>query len=130
MYTINARFREVFSDSELSQEKFAKRIKRSRGEIANIIYDKVVPRDEIIKAVCEEFRINESWLRDGVGNKETDMTAKQELMAMFADVLKTVPDKRSAVVAALLSQPPETWELIANLAEDIVARLPKNEKEG
>ena len=43
MYSINKRFREVFEDSGLSQEKFASRIHRSRGEVANIIYDKVVP---------------------------------------------------------------------------------------
>lgn len=130
MFSVNARFREVLKDSGYSQEKFAKEIKRSRGEVANIVYDKVTPRNEIIDAVCERFRINPAWLRSGVGKKEADMTVKQELMLMFGDVLATAPDKRSAIIAALLSQPPETWELIADLAEDIVAKLPKNKKEG
>ena len=76
MFSINARFREVFDDSGLSQEKFAKRIKRSRGEVANIIYDKVVPRDEIIDAVCAEFRIREEWLRTGKGDRKIKDTER------------------------------------------------------
>ena len=67
MYSINERFRQVFKKSDLSQDQFAKKIKRTRGEIANIIYDKVVPRKEIIEAVCEEFNVNRVWLETGVG---------------------------------------------------------------
>ena len=111
MFSINARFREVYEDSGLSQEKFAKRIKRSRGEVANIIYDKVVPRDEIIAAVCEEFRIREEWLRTGKGDRKIADSERDKLQTFFANVLATAPDERSAFVAALADLPDTFWPL-------------------
>lgn len=125
MFSINARFREVYEDSGLSQEKFAKRIKRSRGEVANIIYDKVVPRDEIIEAVCEEFRIREEWLRTGKGDRKIAYTERDKLQAFFADVLATAPDERSAFVAALADLPDTFWPLVAELARKYADNLKK-----
>jgi transcriptional regulator with XRE-family HTH domain len=116
MFSINARFREVYEDSGLSQEKFAKRIKRSRGEVANIIYDKVVPRDEIIAAVCEEFRVREEWLRTGKGDRKIADTEREKLQRFFADVLATAPDERSAFIAALADLSYTFWPLVAELA--------------
>ena len=127
MYSINARFREVFERSGLSQEKFAKRIKRSRGEVANIIYDKVVPRDEIIAAVCAEFRIREEWLRTGEGDMTIADTERDKLQSFFADVLATAPDERSAFVAALADLPDAFWPLVAELARKYADNLKKED---
>lgn len=125
MYSINARFRVVFEQSGLSQEKFAKRIKRSRGEVANIIYDKVIPRDEIIEAVCEQFRIREEWLRTGKGEMPIADSEMEKLQHFFADVLSTAPDERSAFVAALDDLPYEFWPLVADLARKYADSLKK-----
>lgn len=70
-HEINARFREVLAWSGLSQKQFAEKIRRSRGEIANIVYNKVAPRDVIIAAVCETFGIDKAWLLTGEGNSPT-----------------------------------------------------------
>ena len=125
MFSINARFREVYEGSGLSQDKFAKRIKRSRGEVANIIYDKVVPRNEIIEAVCEEFRIREEWLRTGKGDPKIADTERDKLQAFFSDVLATAPDERSAFVAALADLPDAFWPLVAELARKYADNLKK-----
>ena len=127
MYSINARFRIVYESSGLSQEKFAKRIKRSRGEVANIIYDKVVPRDEIIESVCEQFRIREEWLRTGEGEMSIADTQRDKLSAFFADVLATAPDERSAFVAALADLPDAFWPLVAELARKYADNLKKED---
>lgn len=127
MYSINARFRVVYERSGLSQEKFAKRVKRSRGEIANIIYDKVVPRDEIIESVCEQFRIREEWLRTGEGEMAIADTQRDKLSAFFADVLATAPDERSAFVAALADLPDAFWPLVAELARKYADNLKKED---
>ena len=127
MYSINARFRVVFESSGLSQEKFAKRVKRSRGEIANIIYDKVLPRDEIIESVCEQFRIREEWLRTGEGDMQIADTERDKLQSFFADVLATAPDERSAFVAALHDLPDTFWPLVAELARKYADNLKKED---
>ena len=127
MYSINSRFRIVYENSGLSQEKFAKRIKRSRGEVANIIYDKVVPRDEIIESVCEQFRVREEWLRTGEGEMSIADTQRDKLSAFFADVLATAPDERSAFVAALADLPYAFWPLVAELARKYADNLKKED---
>ena len=127
MYSINARFRIVYENSGLSQDKFAKQIKRSRGEVANIIYDKVVPRNEIIDAVCEQFRIREEWLRTGEGDMIIADTHREKLQRFFANVLATAPDERSGFVAALADLPDEFWPLVADLARQYADSLKKKE---
>ena len=125
MYQINSRFREVLNLTGLSQEKFAKAINRSRGEIANIIYDKVTPRDEIINSVCSQFRINEQWLRTGEGEMQIADTQRDKLQNFFSDVLATAPDERSAFIAALADLPDEFWPLVADIARKYADNLKK-----
>lgn len=65
MQTINDRYRLVFDKVGLTQEKFASRINRSRGEVANILYDKTTPKSTIIAATCEAFNVNRRYLEQG-----------------------------------------------------------------
>ena len=95
------------------------------AEIANIIYDKVVPRDEIIESVCEQFRIREEWLRTDEGDMVIEDTQRDKLSAFFADVLATAPDERSAFVAALADLPDAFWPLVAELARKYADNLKK-----
>lgn len=128
--TIAERIKEVRKSNGLTQQKFADRIGIKQNTVAQYEMGRNVPIDTVISLICREFHVNEAWLRSGVGEMKTDMTLQQELTLMFADVLKSAPDKRSAIIAALLSQPPEYWDLIADLAEEIVRKLPRDEKEG
>lgn len=124
------RIKEVRKSEGLTQQEFADRIGSGRSAVANYEAGRNEPIGPVITAICREFHVNEAWLRTGEGDMKVDLTLKQELTLMFADVLASAPDKRSAIIAALLSQPPEYWGLIADLAEDIVSRLPKDEKKG
>lgn len=124
------RIKEVRKSEGLTQQEFADRIGSGRSAVANYEAGRNEPIGPVITAICREFHVNEAWLRTGEGDMKVDLTLKQELTLMFADVLASAPDKRSAIIAALLSQPPEYWDLIADLAEDIVSRLPKDEKKG
>lgn len=129
MYSINARIRLVIEKSKLSQEAFAKTIKRTRGEISNIVYDKVVPRSEIIEAISEKFKVREEWLRTGEGKMEMDSTEREKLSTFFADVLASAPDERSAFVAALADLPDQFWPLVAELARNYAENLNAKEEE-
>lgn len=104
MYSINVRFREIFESSGLSQDKFAKRIKRSRGEVANIIYDKVVPRQEIIEAVCEEFGYCIEWLRDGLEPKKVVKSKEEEITELVGAALSGSNDFKKAVIRMICSR--------------------------
>lgn len=99
MQTINDRYRLIFNHVGLTQEKFAKRINRSRGEVANIIYDKTVPKDTIISATCEAFNVNRRYLELGeepmfLPDLDPDTDYINELLANsdspFVDILRSI----------------------------------------
>lgn len=123
METINDRFRRVYKESGLSQEAFAKAIKRGRGEIANIIYDKTEVKDNIIDAVCEFFGIREEWLRDGLEPMRTPKSREEEIAELVGAALNGSNDFRKSAIRALCNCTDaelQTLEkLLSSIYEDI-----------
>lgn len=104
MYSINERFRTIFKESGLSQEKFADKIKRSRGEVANIIYDKTSPKDKIIEATCEAFGIQEDWLRHGLEPMRAAKSKEEEIAELVGSALSGSSDFKKAVIRMICSR--------------------------
>ena len=127
--TIGERIKQVRESCNLTQQEFADRLGTKRSNIGSYETDKRTPSAVAIATICREFHINEAWLRSGAGEMKSDMTLQQELALAFGDVLASAPDKRSVIVSVLLNQPPELWDHIADLAEEIAARF-RAEKEG
>ena len=125
MFSINERFRIVFKESGLSQEKFAEKINRSRGEVANIIYDKTVPKDMIIKATCDAFMIQEDWLRHGIGAMRTAKSEEEEIATLVASVLSGPPDFQRAVVKMICTRSPEELKVLEKALTDVYENIKK-----
>lgn len=66
------RIKEVREKLGLSQKEFAERIDMKRNSIAQIETGIRNPSDRTLKAICKEFGINYSWLKDGIGEMESD----------------------------------------------------------
>lgn len=107
MYSINERFRIIYKESGLSQEKFADKIKRSRGEVANIIYDKTVPKDKIIEATCEAFDIQYDWLRYGLEPMRAAKSREEEIADMVGSALSGSSEFKKAVIKMICSRTDE-----------------------
>ena len=130
MYSINARFREIFESENLSQDKFAKRIKRSRGEMANIIYDKVVPKKEIIEAVCEEFGYCEEWLRDGLEPKKISKSRDEEIMELVSSALSGSNNFKKAVIRMICSRTDKELEALEAALRAVYENIEKEKSQG
>ena len=52
----------------VTQEKFAQMLGTTRSAIATYETGAVVPKDQFLKLISKEFKINETWLRDGNGD--------------------------------------------------------------
>ena len=107
MSAINDRFRIIFKESGLSQNDFANRIKRSRGEVANIIYDKTEAKDKIIESVCEQFGISEDWLRYGLEPMRVEKTREEEIAELVGSALTGSNDFKKAVIRMICSRTDE-----------------------
>jgi transcriptional regulator with XRE-family HTH domain len=107
MFSINERFRIIYKESGLSQEKFADKIKRSRGEVANIIYDKTIPKDKIIEATCEAFDIQEDWLKHGLEPMRAAKSREDEIAELVGSALSGSSDFKKAVIRMICSRSDE-----------------------
>lgn len=104
MFSVNERFRIIYKESGLSQEKFADKIKRSRGEVANIIYDKTVPKDKIIEATCEAFDIQEDWLRHGLEPMRAAKSREEEIAELVGSALTGSSEFKKSVIRMICSR--------------------------
>lgn len=104
MSDANDRFRTLLKETGLSQESFAKRIKRSRGEIANIVYGKVEPKKEIIEAACETFGFCEDWLRYGLEPMRAEKTSEEEISELVGAALDGSSDFKRSVIKMICSR--------------------------
>ena len=104
MYSVNERIRQILDETGLSQVKFAERIKRSRGEVANVIYDKVVAKENIIKSVCEEFCYHEDWVKYGIEPRKAAKSKEEEIAELVGSALSGSSDFKKAVIRMICSR--------------------------
>lgn len=129
MSSIAERIKEVRKRAGLTQREFADRIGAKQNTIAQYEIGRNIPIDPVIKSICREFHVNETWLRYGTGEMDAETTQQQKLTRFFADVLATAPDERSDFIAALDDLPPEFWPLVVDLARNLVETIKRKEKE-
>lgn len=79
------------------------------------------PSDRAIRDICREFRVDEEWLRTGVGNMFQPETRNSEIAHFFEDVAINDDTFKSRFVYALTELSEADWERLANLA-DILAK--------
>ena len=51
----------------LTQQEFADRVGLKRNSLANYETGRNTPMDAVMKSICREFNVNETWLRTGNG---------------------------------------------------------------
>lgn len=67
METLNERIKAVRKDLSLSQKDFAEKIGISQRSVSWGEQPGNNVPDSTLKALCMAFRVNETWLRDGIG---------------------------------------------------------------
>ena len=67
--TLNERVREVRKSTGLTLEKFAIRLGVTKAAISNIENGNRNVSEQLIKSICREYSVDETWLRTGNGNK-------------------------------------------------------------
>jgi transcriptional regulator with XRE-family HTH domain len=131
MYSINERVRFLLKELGKSQEAFAKGIYRSRSEISNIVYDKVVVKEEIIIAICNAYSVNRIWLETGVGEPFQPKDKREELKAVFADVLSGRQSEKNAFIEAVAQLPDDVFPVLVKswiaAAEEMKQRIKEKE---
>lgn len=70
---------------KLSQREFGEKLGVSRDVISNIEYDRVQPKELLLRHICQLYGVNEHWLKTGEGEMFYDNPAE---MSKFDEALK------------------------------------------
>lgn len=124
---MNNRVRKVRKELGLTLEKFGKRLGVSNPAISKIENGQNNVSEQMIKSICREFNVNETWLRTGEGEMFVDMDTEDELMRWAGEVLSgsdTSFQKR--FVKMLMGLNPAQWKV---LEEKILELYEEQDKE-
>lgn len=56
----------------LSQREFGEKLGVSRDVISNLEYNRVQPKELLLKHICQLYGVNEEWLKTGIGEMFLD----------------------------------------------------------
>ena len=75
---MNTRIKTLRKELNMSQEEFGSHIKITRSSVSKIETGENSPSDQTVKLICDEFGVNEVWLRTGEGGDENMFAAISE----------------------------------------------------
>lgn len=86
--TINERMREVrkCSSINLTVEAFGSRLGVSKSTISNLENGNRELTPQMVKSICREFGVSESWLRTGEGEMFAELSRSEQIAAFFNNV--------------------------------------------
>lgn len=80
------------------------------------------PSNRTIKAICQVFKVDEVWLRTGIGSPNIKKSRKEELNAIFSDALEGVSDK-DKFLRAVASVPDSAFPALVEFIRTLSAEL-------
>lgn len=64
---LNGRIKMIREALQMSQREFGEKLGVSRDVISNIEYDRVQPKELLVKHLCDLYSVNEQWIKTGEG---------------------------------------------------------------
>lgn len=127
---MNTRIKELRKRVGLSQSAFGAPIGASRDQINNVENGRATITDMMVLAICKEYGVSEIWLRTGAGDPFPPTSRKEEMTALFAELLNDRPEAfRSKLITALLRFDPSgpEWDVLERIYEGIQAEANKKD---
>lgn len=126
--TPNERVKLLRKSLGLTMEKFGQALGVGKSAINKIEKGENNLSEQMIKAICREFDVNEVWLRTGTGDKHKQLSRSEELTKFFADVLKDEDDSfRKRFIEALAKLDVSDWEVAERFCESILEKRNKKD---
>ena len=126
---IAERVKQIRKEAGLTQQQFADRLGLKQNSIAQIEGGRNTS-DQTIRTICKEFSVNESWLRDGIGEPYVKQTWEEEaakfVFATFQDEQETF---KQDLLRVLIRLRPEHWDLLGDIAEQLYNERVEREKQ-
>ena len=128
METINQRIDAVLKTSGLTKTAFAKRIGLGQPFVSQLCSGMKQPSDRTIRDICEEFNVNETWLRTGAGDMFNEVTRDEQIADFVGEVLREQDDSfRRRFVSMMSRLDADGWAALEKMANELVAEREKKD---
>lgn len=129
--SIHNRVKEVRKALNMAQDEFGDKIGIKKSSISQIESGKTNPSDLTVRAICREFRVDETWLRTGVGEMFRTSTPDQQIAEFAAMLLEGRAEDafKRKLVSALSRLDPVSWAALERVADEIAADESQKKKE-
>ena len=109
--SIHNRVKEVRKALNMAQDEFGDKIGIKKSSISQIESGKTNPSDLTVRAICREFRVDETWLRTGVGEMFRTSTPDQQIAEFAGRLLEGRAEDafKRKLVSALSRLDPGSW---------------------
>lgn len=119
---MNDRLKQVRIAAGKTQTEFAEAIGLTKNFICLLENGKREPSDRTIRDICNIFKVDEVWLRTGIGSPNIKKSRKEELNAIFSDALEGVSDK-DKFLRAVASVPDSAFPALVEFIRTLSAEL-------
>ena len=119
-------------NKKYTQKDFAERLGLSENFVWQIEKGDRIPSDRTVSDICREFGVNRVWLETGVGEPFQPKDKREELKAVFSDVLSGRQSEKNAFIEAIAQLPDDVFPVLVKswiaAAEQMKEKL-KGQKE-
>ena len=115
--TLNERVKQLRKALDLTMEKFGEKIGVKKSAISLIESGRNSLTEQMIKAICREFDVDEEWLRNGTGSMFIERTRDEEI-AKFIGTIQSVDDDSfmKKFISMLAKLDESEWKLLEKMA--------------
>ena len=123
------RIRDIRKAAGLNQTDFGKKVGVSISAVQKWESGENVVSDAVIKLICREFAVNETWLRTGEGEMRIAPTREAEMAALIRQLMADRPESfRSALITTLLRFDPDgpEWATLERIFQKLMEETKKD----
>ena len=118
---LNDRLKEIRKRVGITQAEFARTIGIASNTVSQIENGQRNPGGAVIKSICREFGVNETWLRTGEGDMFAPLKADEEIAEFMAEVLQDDDDAfRRRFVSMLARLDAQDWADLTRIAQKMI----------
>ena len=126
------RIKQVRKTLKMSQIEFGKACGVSASAVQKWESGENILSDAVILLICQQFGVNELWLRTGSGSMKAPESREKELAGYVRQLLTDRPDSfRSALITTLLRFDPNgpEWAVLEAIFQKTVEEAQKEPRE-
>lgn len=122
------RIKELRKSLKLTQQAFGDRLGIKQNTVALYEMGRSGVSDGIIKSICREFNVNESWLRTGEGEMFAPQTREETIAKFFGTLLDTDMKFKKDLIETLAKLDESSWIELSKIAKIFVETATKKEE--